>query len=109
MVTNATVIIPVPGLLLTTMLGAVFNPIWEAVVPAAGQSLGELSGTLAGVPADALKLRVPLFILVRVGQDWKNAHRGIRQVLAPGFIPPRISVKHRPIGSSAASLPLPIG
>lgn len=47
-VANATVIIPVPGVLLTSALGAVFNPFWVAVAAGAGASLGELSGYLAG-------------------------------------------------------------
>jgi uncharacterized membrane protein YdjX (TVP38/TMEM64 family) len=45
---NATIIIPVPGVLLTSAMGAVFNPFWVAVAAGLGASLGELSGYLAG-------------------------------------------------------------
>lgn len=47
-VANATVIIPVPGVLLTSAMGAVFNPFWVAVAAGSGAALGELSGYLAG-------------------------------------------------------------
>jgi membrane protein YqaA with SNARE-associated domain len=45
---NATIIVPVPGILLTSAMGAVFNPFWVAVAAGLGAALGELSGYLAG-------------------------------------------------------------
>ena len=47
-VANATVIIPVPGVMLTSLFGSVFNPIGVALAAGLGASLGELSGYLAG-------------------------------------------------------------
>lgn len=45
---NATLILPVPGVLFTSAMGAVFNPFWVAVAAGSGAALGELSGYLAG-------------------------------------------------------------
>lgn len=45
---SATIILPVPGVLFTSMMGAVFNPLWVALAAGTGAALGELSGYLAG-------------------------------------------------------------
>ncbi len=45
---NATLILPVPGVLFTSAMGAVFNPFWVALAAGSGAALGELSGYLAG-------------------------------------------------------------
>ncbi len=45
---SATVLVPVPGVLVTSALGAIFNPFWVAVVSGFGAGLGEISGYLAG-------------------------------------------------------------
>jgi len=45
---NATVIVPLPGVLFTSAMGVVFNPFWVAVAAGSGAALGELSGYLAG-------------------------------------------------------------
>ena len=45
---NATVVFPMPGLLILFTLGATFNPVFVGVAGAAGGAIGELSGYLAG-------------------------------------------------------------
>src|SRR5512135_364795 len=45
---NATIILPVPGVVLTAELGTVFNPLLVALSAGAGAAIGELSGYLAG-------------------------------------------------------------
>ncbi len=45
---NATIIVPMPGVIITTALGAVFNPFWVAVAAATGSALGELSAYVIG-------------------------------------------------------------
>ena len=45
---NATLILPVPGVLFTSAMGAVFNPWWVALAASTGATIGELSGYLAG-------------------------------------------------------------
>ncbi|MFC2034299.1 VTT domain-containing protein [Chloroflexota bacterium] len=48
LVANATIILPMPGLLLLFALGSVFNPLLVGLVGAVGGSIGELSGYIAG-------------------------------------------------------------
>jgi len=45
---NATLILPVPGVVLTTAMGAIFNPFWVAIAAGLGAALGEITGYLAG-------------------------------------------------------------
>jgi membrane protein YqaA with SNARE-associated domain len=58
---NATVILPIPGLLIPFSLGAVFNPIWVAIAAGAGAALGELTGYLAGFSGQAVVENVELY------------------------------------------------
>lgn len=46
--TNATLIFPIPGVVFTSAMGAVFNPVWVAIAAGLGAALGELTGYLAG-------------------------------------------------------------
>ncbi len=48
LLSNASLILPVPGVLFTSAMGAIFNPFWVAIAAGAGSALGELSGYLAG-------------------------------------------------------------
>ncbi len=51
---NATVLVPIPGVIFTSAMGAVFNPFWVANAAGAGAALGELSGYLAGFSGQAV-------------------------------------------------------
>ncbi len=55
---NATVIIPIPGILLTSAMGAVFHPFWVAMAAGSGAAIGELSGYLAGFSGRTVIQRV---------------------------------------------------
>jgi len=48
LLSNATLILPIPGVLFTSAMGAVFNPYWVALAAGCGAALGELTGYLAG-------------------------------------------------------------
>lgn len=48
LVSNATLILPVPGLAVSSVLGSVFNPWIIGLVAGTGQALGELTGYMAG-------------------------------------------------------------
>jgi membrane protein YqaA with SNARE-associated domain len=48
LVSNATLILPVPGLAVSSVLGSVFNPWIVGLVAGIGQALGELTGYMAG-------------------------------------------------------------
>jgi membrane protein YqaA with SNARE-associated domain len=54
LLSNATIILPVPGVLFTSLMGAVFNPVFVALAAATGATLGELSGYLAGFSGQAV-------------------------------------------------------
>jgi len=48
LLTNATLILPLPGIVLTSAMGAIFNPFWVAIAAGSGAAIGELTGYLAG-------------------------------------------------------------
>lgn len=48
LLSNATLVLPVPGVLFTSAMGAVFDPFWVAIAAGTGAALGEISGYLAG-------------------------------------------------------------
>ena len=48
LLSNATLIFPIPGVIFTSAMGAVFNPYWVALAAGGGAALGELTGYLAG-------------------------------------------------------------
>lgn len=45
---NATILVPLPGVIITSVMGAIFNPLLISIVAGTGAALGELSGYLAG-------------------------------------------------------------
>jgi len=51
---NATILIPVPGVVFTSAMGAVFNPLWVSLAAGTGAAIGELSGYLAGFSGRAV-------------------------------------------------------
>lgn len=80
---NATIILPVPGVVLTSMFGSVFNPILVAIAAGLGASLGELSGYLAGFSGQAAIERTKWSDKV---EGWM-AKYGNLTVLVLAFIP----------------------
>ncbi len=48
LITNATIILPVPGIILLFALGVSLNPVLVGVTGAAGGTIGEMSGYLMG-------------------------------------------------------------
>ncbi len=57
--TNATLILPLPGLAVTTLAGGMFNPWLVGVVAGLGQAVGELTGYLAGYSGQTLAADLP--------------------------------------------------
>jgi uncharacterized membrane protein YdjX (TVP38/TMEM64 family) len=53
-ITNATVILPAPGILVVFSLGARLNPFWVAITAGLGATIGELSGYTAGFSGQAV-------------------------------------------------------
>jgi uncharacterized membrane protein YdjX (TVP38/TMEM64 family) len=58
---NATVFIPIPGVLFTSAMGAVFQPFWVAIAAGAGAGIGELSGYMAGFSGQAVVENKPRY------------------------------------------------
>jgi membrane protein YqaA with SNARE-associated domain len=54
LVSNATLILPVPGLAVSSVMGGVFNPWIVGIVGGVSQALGELTGYMAGYSGHAL-------------------------------------------------------
>jgi len=54
LVSNATLILPVPGLALTALAATAGNPLLVGVIAGAGQALGEVTGYLAGYSGQEL-------------------------------------------------------
>ena len=54
LISNATVILPAPGLAVVLSLGASLNPILLGIVAGCGSGLGELSGYLAGATSSEM-------------------------------------------------------
>ena len=54
LLTNATVLLPAPGIAVVFAMGAVFHPCGVALAAGAGGALGELSGYLAGFSGQAI-------------------------------------------------------
>lgn len=48
LISNATIVLPAPGFIVTLVAGGLFNPLLVALAAAAGAALGELTGYLAG-------------------------------------------------------------
>lgn len=48
LLSNATIILPAPGLAVTFAAGGVFDPFWVGIAAGAGAALGELTGYVAG-------------------------------------------------------------
>jgi uncharacterized membrane protein YdjX (TVP38/TMEM64 family) len=48
LLSSATVFVPLPGIMFTTAMGAVFNPLWVAFAAGTGAGLGEISGYIVG-------------------------------------------------------------
>ena len=64
-ISNATLVLPVPGLAVSSVLGGVFNPWIVGIVAGLGQALGELTGYMAGYS----------------GQVWVDEHPRYRRLV----------------------------
>jgi uncharacterized membrane protein YdjX (TVP38/TMEM64 family) len=71
LVSNATIILPVPGLAFSSLLGGVFNPFAVGLVGGVGQALGELAGYMVGYSGQTLLDGNPTYIRV---SGWMRRH-----------------------------------
>lgn len=100
---NATLILPLPGVALASLLGAnpSFNPAIVAVVVGMGAALGEMTGYLAGYSGQTVMQRGVWYDRI---QNWMRHYGGIT-VLVLAFIPnPLFDLA----GISAGALRMPV-
>jgi len=83
LVSSATVILPVPGLAVSSVLGGVFNPWIVGLVAGIGQALGEVSGYLVGYSSQTLVDENPTY---RHIQNWMRRH-GVLTLFVLSLIP----------------------
>lgn len=80
---NATIIVPVPGVLFTSAMATVFNPFWVAIAAGLGAAIGEFSGYLAGFSGQAVFENAKLYKRLT---DWMKKYGDIT-ILVLAFIP----------------------
>jgi membrane protein YqaA with SNARE-associated domain len=80
---NATLILPVPGVVITTTMSAIFPPFLVALAAGTGAALGELTGYLAGYSGQVVIENRPKFKRL---VDWMNKYGGWT-ILVLSFIP----------------------
>lgn len=100
-VTNATLILPMPGVAITFAAGAVFNPLWVGIIAGLGSTLGELTGYLAGFSGQGVVERTALYERL---EAWTADH-GQWAILVLAFVPnPVFDLA----GAAAGALKMPL-
>jgi uncharacterized membrane protein YdjX (TVP38/TMEM64 family) len=69
---NGTVFLPAPGILIVFAMGAVFNPFLVALAAGAGGALGELTGYLAGFSGQVVVEKIDLYNRII---NWMQKHK----------------------------------
>ncbi len=101
-IANATVIIPVPGVLFASAMGAVFNPFWVAIAAGSGAALGEISGYLLGFSGQVVIPDTPRYQqLVR----WMQKYGDITILVLAAIPNPAFDLA----GMTAGALKMPVG
>ena len=80
---NATIFVPVPGVVFTSAMGAVFNPFWVSIFAGTGAAVGELSGYMAGFSGQAVVENNPRYERV---VRWMRKYGNVT-ILLLAFIP----------------------
>ncbi len=71
-VANATIIVPLPGVILTSAMATIFNPLGVAIAAGSGAALGELTGYLAGFSGQGVVENSPRYSRIL---EWMKKHR----------------------------------
>lgn len=101
LLSSATVFIPLPGIMFTTAMGAVFNPFWVAVAAGLGAGLGEFSGYLVGFSGRELVERTHWHVRV---EGWIKKY-GVWFIMGLAMVPnPAFDL----VGFSAGVLKMPV-
>jgi membrane protein YqaA with SNARE-associated domain len=98
---NATLFLPLPTILISTTMGAVFNPIAVAAAAGGGAALGEITGYIAGYTGKAIIEKISVYEKMVM---WVKKYGGITIFLL-AFIPnPLFDIT----GIAAGSLKIPL-
>lgn len=75
LVTTATIILPVPGILLIATLGTVpeYNPVLVGLAAGAGSALGEITGYMAGFSGQVVFQRSRVYLRLERWMRWRGA------------------------------------
>ncbi len=82
-IANSTVIVPVPGVILTSTMAAVFNPIGVAIAAGLGAALGEITGYMAGYSGQIVIEGRPRYLKL---VEWMKKYGGWT-ILFLAFVP----------------------
>jgi len=89
LVSNATVILPIPGLAVSPLMGGVFNPWLVGLSAGVGQALGELSGYMVGYSGQTLVSGGPTYDRLA---GWMRRHGALTIFLLAVFPNPLFDV-----------------
>ncbi len=83
---NATIIVPVPGVILASAMATIFNPLGVAIAAGSGAALGELTGYLAGFSGQGVMENSRRYTRIL---KWMKNHRRLTDlaILALAAIP----------------------
>jgi uncharacterized membrane protein YdjX (TVP38/TMEM64 family) len=101
LLTNASLILPVPGVLITSAMGAVFNPVIVALAAGGGATIGEITGYLAGFSGQAVVEKTKWHIKL---EGWMQKY-GDLTIVVLAFIPnPAFDI----VGIMAGAMKIPL-
>ncbi len=83
LVTTATIILPVPGIVLIVGLGAVYDPVLIGLAAGAGSALGEITGYMAGFSGQVVFEKSRIYMRL---ERWMK-RRGAIVILVLSFVP----------------------
>jgi uncharacterized membrane protein YdjX (TVP38/TMEM64 family) len=85
-VSNATILIPIPGIAVTYAMGTIFNPFGVGIAAGSGAALGELTGYMAGFSGQAVIERAHKYYRLL---EWMTKHRRLSDlvIMVLAFIP----------------------
>ncbi len=86
LISNASIIAPVPGLIVLFTISIILNPFWSALVYGIGSGLGELTGYLVGYSGKGIVERSNYYARL---ENWMKKYGGITIIflaLVPNFL-----------------------
>jgi len=98
---NATLILPAPGIALTFAFGAVFNPIGVALAAGAGSAIGELTGYLAGFSGQGVVKQTAIYDRL---EKWTEKYGGWTIIVLALIPNPLFDIA----GAAAGALKMPV-